>query len=82
MSLAGSVRPFSDPTLVVDSAVPNSVRGAIEASTLCDLLGIEFKVRRPDHLYSHGWGSKAFEAKPLISSWNLFDNDNSGKHTV
>lgn len=54
-----------DPNPIIDGGAPASTDGTIQASSLCNLLGIPLKVTKPEKQYLHGWGIHCADTIPI-----------------
>lgn len=69
----------TDPKPIMYEGAPTSTGGMEDAVTMCNLLGIPFKVEKPDEVYMHGWGTDCAGARQVKCSWEITIMDESNR---
>ena len=65
----------ADINPILDEGAPTSTGGIINATQLCNYLGIPLTLRTPRDEYHHGWGQNCSDARPIVHTWDLTIND-------
>lgn len=77
---SATLRPDLNP--ILDEGAPTSTGGLLNATQLCDRLGIDMHLEAPQEVYRHGWGHEGSNAKDIIYTWRLTVNDIYEKPTT
>lgn len=56
----------ADVNPILDKGKQSSVGGIVNAASICDALGMEFKVDPAQARYHHGWGHGCAEEKQIV----------------
>lgn len=67
---------------ILDEGAPTSTGGIDNAAKLCNILGMNLKLKPSRSLYHHRWGMNAADSKHVVASWYLTINDLNKKSAM